>query len=90
MIHGSFEFELDIGNLIKAFSFLELEVILLIFFDISKPKFFPKVENVKVLSIDSPHFDIYEVFSIVNRRFKPEISLNDIVAFLKLKFPEFY
>lgn len=26
MINGSFEFELDIGNIIKAFSILELEV----------------------------------------------------------------
>ena len=26
MINGSFEFELDVGNLIKAFSILELEV----------------------------------------------------------------
>lgn len=27
MINGSFEFELDIGNIIKAFSILELEVL---------------------------------------------------------------
>lgn len=79
----SFDLQLDLANLIKAYSFHEIEVYLFfIFLIIECIK--NQLENLKISSFECPHFNIYEAYSLINGGMKPS-PIDNIVRFLKYK-----